>query len=43
MTEGEFISWVSGIGSLLPTRRYVESKGQFLEDRLRPKAATATA
>src|SRR6185437_3010741 len=43
MTDGEFISWVSGTGSLLPTRRYVESKGQFLEDRLRPKALAAIA
>lgn len=36
LTEDEFVGWLSGIAAFLPKRRYVESEGQFLEERSRP-------
>lgn len=34
-TEDQFVSWLTGIGAFLPKRRYVETEGQFLEQRIR--------
>ena len=33
LTEDEFVGWLSGIAAWLPGRPYVESTGQFLEER----------